>query len=268
MCSPIAMGVAAVAQGAASAIGQAEQTKAANRAAKRDYEYKNAIRKNRWMRELSIYGTKKVQFEKSIDESNIAAQRAYTQSQINYNRIRTQALFDQQKDFREMLKSEGMIEAQAAERGVRGKSIRRQLNFNLQTMGMANRQRARALTETQYRMKEADEATMRKLKSDQNRLFSKVAIQPTPDLPIPKPELQNPNFALVAGLIGAGISGINTYSEFKANNPFGKGDNDGSDDGSGKDDGSGEGKKSSQSFRYDYAPVGDYSGNTINYFTV
>ena len=264
MCSPVAMGVAAVAQGAASAIGQAEQTKAANRAAKRDYEYKNAIRKNRWMRELSIYGTKKVQFEKSIDESNIAAQRAYTQSQINYNRIRTQALFDQQKDFREMLKAEGMIEAQAAERGVRGKSVKRSLDFNLQTMGLANRQRSRALTETQFRMKESNEAIRRQARSDQNKLFSKVAIQPTPDLAPPAPVMQDSNFALLTGLVGAGISGFSTYAQFKADNPFGTGGgDDGGNDGGNKGGDSGGGE--AQKYMSYAAPI-DYTGGSINYY--
>ena len=58
------MGVGKFAQGALGAIGSAKAAKAENERRKRDYEYKLAIRKNRWMRALSIYGTKKVQFEK------------------------------------------------------------------------------------------------------------------------------------------------------------------------------------------------------------
>ena len=117
------MGVGRFAEGALRAFGSAKAARAENERRKRDYEYKLAIRKNRWMRELSIYGTKKVQFEKDLDEANIAAQRAYTQSQISYNRVRSQALLDQQEDMKSMLQAEGMIEAQAAERGVRGKSL-------------------------------------------------------------------------------------------------------------------------------------------------
>lgn len=259
MCSPVAMGVATGVQAGLGAISQAQQTRAANEQARRDYEYKLAIRKNRWMRELSIYGTKKVQFEKSIDESNIAAQRAYTQSQINYNRIRTQALFDQQTDFKEMLKAEGMIEAQAAERGVRGKSVKRSLDFNLQTMGLANRQRSRALTETQFRMKESNEAIRRQAKSDQNKLFSKVAIQPTPDLAPPAPVMQDSNFALLTGLIGAGVSGFSTYAQFKADNPFGTGGDSG-----GKKGGDSSGGKTNKYLSY-ATPV-DYTSGSINYY--
>ena len=231
MCSPVAMGVATGVQAGLGAISQAQQTRAANEQARRDYEYKLAIRKNRWMRELSIYGTKKVQFEKSIDESNIAAQRAYTQSQINYNRIRTQALFDQQTDFKEMLKAEGMIEAQAAERGVRGKSVKRSLDFNLQTMGLANRQRSRALvqnaaslgskqsmrtrglTASYYEGRESMENVNRQLKGSLNRSFGKVALQPIQDMAPPKPVMQNVGLTLMVGMgqaLGAGIEGMET----------------------------------------------------------
>lgn len=263
MCNPVAMGIASGAQSALGAIGAAQEKRAENERRKRDYEYKLAIRKNRWMRTLSIYGTKKVQFEKSIDESNIAAQRAYTQSQINYNRVRTQALLDQQTDFKEMLKSEGMIEARAAERGVRGSNVARSLNFNLQTMGLANRQRSRALTETQYRFQEANEATRRKARSDQNKLFSQVAIQPTPDLAPPAPVMQNTSFGLMTGLLGAALDGFSTYSQYKANNPFAKSPTGGGDSGG---DGGG-GSKQNSFYNSSYTPVGyDYTGGGINYY--
>ena len=220
MCSPAAMGVGRFAQGALDAFGRSKAARAENERRKRDYEYKLAIRKNRWMRELSIYGTKKVQFEKDLNEANIAAQRAYTQSQISYNRVRSQALLDQQEDMKSMLQAEGMIEAQAAERGVRGKSITRALNANLGSMGMANAMRARALTQTQQRMQEHNEAIARKNRSTQNRLFSKVAIQPTPDLAPPPPVMQDTSFGLMTGLVGAAFDGFSTYGEYKANNPF------------------------------------------------
>ena len=214
------MGVGQFASGALGAIGQAKAAKAENEARRRDYEYKLAIRKNRWMRDLSIYGTKKVQFEKDIDESNIAAQRAYTQSQINYNRVRSQALLDQQADMKSMLEAEGIIEAGAAERGVRGRSVTRALNANLGSMGVANAMRARALTQTQQRMVEHNEGVARQARSKQNKLFSKVAIQPTPDIAPPPPVMKDVGFGLMTGLVGAAFDGFSTYGQYKADNPF------------------------------------------------
>ena len=220
MCSPIAMGVVSGVQAGLGAIGAAQAASAENKRRKQDYEYKLAIRKNRWMRELSIFGTKKVQYEKDLNEANIAAQRAYTQSQISLNRAQSQALIDQQEDIKNMLKAEGMLEVGAAERGVRGKSIARVLDANLGSMGLANAMRVRALTESKERMAEHNESVARKNRSLQNKLYSKVAIQPTPDLPPPPPVMQDTSFGLFTGLIGAGIQGFNTYGEFKTNKVF------------------------------------------------
>ena len=65
---------------------------AENKARKRDYEYKLKVRENRWMRDRSGYQTKIVQYKTNLSEANIAAQRAYTKSQISLNNIRSQAV--------------------------------------------------------------------------------------------------------------------------------------------------------------------------------
>ena len=100
MCSPAA---ASFGSGAVSAIGGAMQASAANKAARRDYEYKLKVRENRWMRTRSTYQTKQVQYQTNLSEANIAAQRAYTQSQTSLNNIRSKALLDHQEDFVSML---------------------------------------------------------------------------------------------------------------------------------------------------------------------
>ena len=83
------------------------------------------------MRERTDYATKKVQYKRNLSEANMAAQRAYSQAQTNLNNIRQRAMLDHSEDFKEMLKAEGMIEARAAERGVRGASVRREISGNL-----------------------------------------------------------------------------------------------------------------------------------------
>ena len=120
MCNPA---VGSFASGAMSAIGSAAQASAANKAARRQYEYKLKIRERKWMRERSLFQTKVVQFDKNISEANLAAQRAYSQSATNLNNIRSKALLDHQEDFKSMLEAEGILEAGAAERGVRGASV-------------------------------------------------------------------------------------------------------------------------------------------------
>ena len=213
MCDPV---VASFASGAVNAVGSASAASAQNAARKRDYEYKLKIRENRWMRDRSLYQTKKVQYQTNLDEANIAAQRAYTQSQMSVNNIRSQAMLDHAEDFKSMLKAEGMIEASAAERGVRGTSVNRLIAGNIAKLGLANAARTRALTQTLYRQKEANESVRRQLRSRQNQLFSQVAISPIPDIPPPPPVMQNVGATLFLGLAGAGFDAFGTSLGTKA----------------------------------------------------
>ena len=208
MCSPV---VASFGSGVINAIGGAQQARRQNEARKRDYEYKLKVRKNRWMRDRSGYQTKIVQYKTNLSEANIAAQRAYTKSQISLNNIRSQAMLDHQEDFKEMLKAEGAIEASAAERGVRGASIQRIKTMNLAQLGQANAQRSRALTLSRYAYFDHNAGIARQLKSRQNQLFGKVAISPTPDLAPPKPVMQNVGASLFLGLAGAGFDAAGTH---------------------------------------------------------
>ncbi len=208
MCSPV---VASFGSGVINAIGGAQQARRQNEARKRDYEYKLKVRKNRWMRDRSGYQTKIVQYKTNLSEANIAAQRAYTKSQISLNNIRSQAMLDHQEDFKEMLKAEGAIEASAAERGVRGASIQRIKTMNLAQLGQANAQRSRALTLSRYAYFDHNAGIARQLKSRQNQLFGKVAISPTPDLAPPKPVMQNVGASLFLGLAGAGFDAAGAY---------------------------------------------------------
>tara|TARA_S200000501_G_C20536899_1_gene618286 strand:+ start:35 stop:685 length:651 start_codon:yes stop_codon:yes gene_type:complete len=208
VCSPV---VASFGSGVINAIGGAQQARRQNEARKRDYEYKLKVRKNRWMRDRSGYQTKIVQYKTNLSEANIAAQRAYTKSQISLNNIRSQAMLDHQEDFKEMLKAEGAIEASAAERGVRGASIQRIKTMNLAQLGQANAQRSRALTLSRYAYFDHNAGIARQLKSRQNQLFGKVAISPTPDLAPPKPVMQNVGASLFLGLAGAGFDAAGAY---------------------------------------------------------
>lgn len=215
MCAPAAAAALSFGSAATTAIAGAAQSRAQNQQRKRDYEYKLKVRENRWMRTRTDYATKKVQFQRNVSEANIAAQRAYTQAQISLNNVRSQAMLDHSEDFKEMLKSEGMIEAQAAERGVRGASVRRQITSNLGRMGLANSARARALTQTQYRYNESNAGIRRKLESQQNQLFGQVAISPVQDIPPPSPVMNNVGLQLFLGLAGAGFDAGSAYLQAK-----------------------------------------------------
>ena len=174
------------------------------------YAHQLKVRERKWMQTRSTYQSKKVQFEQEVDLANIAAQRAYTRTNIQLNRARANAILQNQEDFKKMLANEGMIEASAAERGVRGKSVARQLVMNQSTFGMGQAIRARGLAAARYDAKDAMADTNRQLKSTLNKSFSKVAVAPVQDFAPPPPQMQNVGLTLMMGManaLGEGIQG-------------------------------------------------------------
>ena len=175
------------------------------------YAHQLKVRERKWMQTRSTYQSKKVQFEQEVDLANIAAQRAYTRTNIQLNRARSMAILQNQDDFKKMLSNEGMIEASAAERGIRGKSLARQLVQNQGQFGLSQAMRSRALATARFDAKEAMADTNRQLKGTLNRSFSKVAIAPVQDFAPPPPQMENVGLTLMMGMgqaLGAGLEGM------------------------------------------------------------
>ncbi len=115
-----------------------------------------------------------------------------------------------------------MIEAQAAERGVRGASIRRQLVMNQGQFGLSQAMRSRALTTARFDAKEVMADTNRQLKGTLNRAFSKVAVAPVPDFAPPKPVMGNVGMTLMLGMgqaLGAGLEGMQARNSMGGGTP-------------------------------------------------
>ena len=187
-------------------MGVAQQ----NKEKRRQYEHQLKIRERKWMQTRSTYQSKQVQFAQEVDLANIAAQRAYTRTNIQLNRARSSAILQNEDDFKKMLSNEGMIEASAAERGVRGASIKRQLVMNQGQFGLSQAMRSRALATATFDAKEVMADTNRQLKGTLNKSFSKVAVAPVPDFAPPKPVMGNVGMTLMLGMgqaLGAGLEG-------------------------------------------------------------
>lgn len=183
---------------------------ASNRAARRNYEHQLKVRERKWMQTRTTYATKKVQHEEEVDQANIAAQRAYSRTQQQLNNARSLAILQNQEDFKKMLANEGQVEAAAAERGIRGKSVARMLIMNKANFGMSQAMRTRGLTQARWQAKAVSSDVHRQLKSALNRSFSKVAVQPVADMAPPPPVMENVGLTLMLGMgqaLGAGLAG-------------------------------------------------------------
>ncbi len=220
MCDPAAIGPAV------GAIGSAASASASNKAARRNYEHQLKVRERKWMQTRTTYASKKVQFEQEVDQSSIAAQRAYSRTQQQLNNARSLAILQNQEDFKKMLQNEGMIEASAAERGVRGASVARQLVQNSANFGISQAMRSRGLTMAGYQAQESNEDVNRQLKGQLNQSFGRVAIQPIADMAPPKPVMQNVGLTLMLGMgqaLGAGLSAGGGGMNYQNTAPSGQG---------------------------------------------
>ena len=207
MCSAAAIGPAVGAVGNAMAASQANKEK------RRLYEHKLKLRERKWMQTRATYATKKVQFEQEVDFANIAAQRAYSRTQHQLNNAKSLAILENQEDFKKMLQNEGAIEVSAAERGVRGRAVARQLIMNKANFGISQALRSRGLAQAGYMAKQSNEDVNRQLKSLLNRSYGKVAIQPVVDMKPPEPVYQNVGLTLMIGMgqaLGAGLEGMDS----------------------------------------------------------
>ena len=187
------------------------QASQANKEKRRQYEYQLKVRERKWMQTRSTYASKKVQFEQEVDQANIAAQRAYSRTQQQLNNAKSLAILENQEDFKKMLANEGAIEVSAAERGVRGRSVARQLVMNKGNFGISQALRSRGLAQAGYMAKQSNEDVNRQLKGQLNRSFGKVAIQPVQDFAPPAPVMQNVGMTFMLGMgeaLGAGIEGM------------------------------------------------------------
>ncbi len=181
------------------------------------------MRERKWMQTRVTYASKKVQFEQEVDAANIAAQRAYARTQHSLNKARALAMLQNQDDFKNNLLAEGEIEAKAAERGVRGKSIARALIMNAQSIGIKQAMRTRGLTASYYDAQVNMEDVNRRLKGTLNKSFGKVALQPIADMAPPRPVYQNVGLTLMIGMgqaLGAGIEGAQSSGGTTVNNYY------------------------------------------------
>ena len=214
MCDPV---VASFGSSAMGAIGSAAEASAQNKAAERNYQHKLKIRERKWMMDTSLFKTKTAQFEKNISEKNLAAYKAYHESQVSLNNVFSDAMLDHQKDLMSVLEAEGIIEAGAAERGVRGSSVTKMLNMNLAKLGIANSARSRALTQSQYAFKLGNENIRNQLISDKNTEWSKVSAQLVPDMEPVEPVKKNVGLTLFTGLAGAAFDAGGAWASSKSN---------------------------------------------------
>jgi hypothetical protein len=215
MCAPAALGVASFATGALGAVGQHQsasaQAAAQNQAATSNYKYQLKVRERSWDRERHRYGRQLYQYEDARQENSLAGSRAYAGAQRQLNTAYQQASLKQQANLVQLLKGTG----KQAAAGRTGKSAARLDNDIVSQFGRNQAIAAESLMGANFAYKRQTDGIRREVDSSNKKAYEKVALNPQAGV-APPPPVMTPGpsgLGLAAGLLGAGVSGFNTYNE-------------------------------------------------------
>ena len=200
------MGLGGFAQGAFGALQGASQAKARNRAAIQSYEHALQVRKHEWYQQLSVWGAKRNKYFQDITESDLAAQRGYSQAQVGLNRVWEGAMQSNEGALIKYLQNHGKYSAA----GRTGKSIDR---LGTLEKGMLERHAGKQLynmTRAKHSFKDNVEGIRQKHISHRSKLHARVMFQPMPDLAPPPPQMENES--AMPGLLMAAGQGLMSYA--------------------------------------------------------
>ena len=186
------------------------QARAANKAAKRNYEYSLQKREREWMQTLSITNTERVMHEQGIDASNIGLSQVYGDIQAKFGDQIGQALQEDEANWKEFLKNN--TGGKMAASGQTGRSVDRISTVELGEYLAKGSRKAYELTESRQELTKAGQKAYGMAKAEQMNSFAKNNIIRNPDLAPPQPVMQNVGMAaLMDGLsIAASIASIGT----------------------------------------------------------
>jgi hypothetical protein len=165
------------------------QARAANKRARRDYEYNLQRREADWMQTLSVTNTERVMYDQGIDASNLGLANVYSDIEEKFGDQVGQALQEDEANWKDFLQNnEGM---KMAASGQTGRSADRISTLDLASYLKKGSRKAYELTESREELTKAGQKAAGMARAEQMNLFAKNAIIKSPDLAPPKPVYQN-----------------------------------------------------------------------------
>ena len=180
------------------------QARAANEAARRDYEFKLQKREAEWMKTLSLTKAEHVQYEQGITASNLAIAGAYGDMEEKRKELVGQMFQKNEADWQEFLQNNTGGQLEAA--GRTGRSISRASTLDLAGYLRKGSRRAYQLNQATGELSKAAAEVAGKARAQQMQMFANVAFEKHPDLAPPKPVFQNEGFAMFQDALKIGTS--------------------------------------------------------------
>ena len=165
------------------------QARAANAAAKRQYNYQLERRERQWMQDLNVYSTKQVQYDINTNNAEMAAQAAYGESERKRQEARAQAELKYQDMYAELLNESKSAKLMAS--GRTGRSVARIKTTDLAEYGRKVSEIGRQIRTNDVALAQENAKAFAQAKGYKAQQFAQVAFQPVADVAPPKPVMQN-----------------------------------------------------------------------------
>ena len=189
------------------------QARAANKAARQNYEHQLKVRERKWMNTLAQTNVERIQYDQTIDATHVGLANAYADIQEKYRDQIAEAVQGQEelfKKFSQEASSEGLV----AE-GRTGRSIQRMRTVELGQLLTQGSRDAYKLTQSARDLSREGAKAAAAAKQQQMQAFAQNNIIKTPDIAPPPPVMRNVGMAAFMDALSIGSSIATMYMPFK-----------------------------------------------------
>ena len=155
----------------------------------RQYQYQLAQRERNWMATLGITSMERVQYEQSLDATNVGLHNFYGDLQEKYGDLVGEARQQGEKNWVDFLNNAPSSKLAASGRTGRSAERARKLDFG-KYMAESSRM-AYKLTQAQQQFRRAGAQKAAATRAQQMQLFAQNNVIKSPELAPPRPVLQN-----------------------------------------------------------------------------
>ncbi len=186
------------------------QARAANKAAKQNYQHQLKVRERKWMNTLAQTNVERIQYDQTVDAAHIGLGNAYAEIQEKYRDLIAQTTQAQEERFTQFASESNSDKLAAA--GRTGASIRRMRTIDVGQLMAAGSRDAFNLQLARRDLNKAGAQAAAKARQVQMEAFAKNNIVKSPDIAPPPPVLRNVGQAafMDALSIGSSIASIAT----------------------------------------------------------
>ena len=188
--------------------------RAANRQAKRNYEYQLKKREADWMQTLSVTNTERIMHEQLIDSTNLGLADVYGDIQSKFGDEIGQALQEDEQNWKKFL--EDNKGAKMAASGQTGRSAARVSTLELAEYFKKGSRKAYELSESKVELDKQGRKAYGQARAQQMQSFANNAMVKSPDIAPPKPVYQNVGAAMFMDALSIGTSAATMYTAFSS----------------------------------------------------